>query len=316
MSTISMKCLNLLCSSLMLISFLPVFGEVKLKDAGENAAWEKIRSRFNGKTEVRKNSKGKPWQVKVYGFKDDKKGGGWARISIGDNGRVFEVSSDRAGFTNEEFKIFVAFKELEKLTLWHNSNFHDKKAPIENYGGAGLVHLKSLKKLSRVTLAGGGIDDEGLKAAAELPNLKYIGMWHVVATDEGFSYFRGNKTIEELRLGPFWAKQLTDKTLDHLSECPNLKVLKFGETYLTYEGMKNLVKIKDSLKELDLENSVVSPEDVEKIKKDLPNTKVKWRGLASAGKVFKESGWHLGKAKKWMPKKLIEEAIKQVESPK
>ena len=301
---------------LLLFLVLPLYGEIKFEDSAEASAWEKIKARFTGKVELRKNSKGHVWQAKISGFKDDKKGGGWAAVRIGDDGYVREVSSDRAGFTNEEFKIFTAFNKLEKLTLWHNSNFHDKKLPVENYGGAGLIHLKDLKFLSRVTLAGGGIDDNGLKAAAQLPKLKYIGMWHVAATDEGFTYFKGNKSIEELRLGPFWADKLTDKTLAHISECPNFKVLKFGESYLTFEGLKKLEKIKGSLKLLDLENSIVRPEDVEKIKKLLPNTEVKWRGLAAAGKIFKSSGWHLGKARKWMPKELIEDALRLAENSK
>ena len=79
-------------------------------------------------------------------------------------------------------------------------------------------------------------------------------------------------------------------------------------------GMKKLVKIKDKLKILDLHNSIVAPTDVEKIKKDLPNTEVKWEGLKSAGVILQKSKWHLGKAKKWMPQELLDEALKQAAS--
>ena len=169
----------------------------------EQESWLKIKARFSGDVEVKKNKDGSFQSLRTSKLIKNTKGDkGWVRLSLNKDGYVTELSSDMAGFTNEEFKLFKAFSKLTKLTLWHNSNFHNRKEPSSNYGGAGLVHLTELP-ITRLTLAGGGIDDEGMKAAAKLPNLEYIGMWHVPASDLGMTYLEGHPKLEELRIGPF-----------------------------------------------------------------------------------------------------------------
>jgi hypothetical protein len=284
---------------------------VSLPHAAEDAAWRQIAQRFSGEPVAERNRDGTLRQIEVRGLKQDAPDKGTARVVLDPNsGRVMEVVSDRAAFTNDEFSLFTAFTELERLTLWHNSNFHDKAAPIENYDASGLVHVKPLSKLTRLTLAGGGFDDAGMKAAAALPQLAYIGMWHVRVSDAGMEHLRSHPSLEEIRLGPFWDERLTDKTLVHLSTCPKLARLSFGETWLTYEGgLKHFAARKDTLKVLDLSNALIEPADVEKVRSLLPGADVKWGGLAAAGAVLTESNWHQGKARKWMPAELLERAL-------
>ena len=285
---------------------------VTLTEATEDAAWRKIAQRFSGELVVQRNRNGTLRQIEVRGLKHDAPDKGWARVVLDpQSGRVVEFAGDRSAFTNDEFRTFAAFAELERLTLWHNSNFHDKNAPIESYDASGLVHVRPLAKLTRLTLAGGAFDDAGMKAAASLPQLKYIGVWHVRVSDAGMEHLREHPSLEEIRLGPFWGELMTDKTLAHLATCPKLAKLSFGETYLTYEGgLKHLLARKDTLKSLDLSNALIEPADVEKIRGALPNSDIQWGGLSAAGAVLAESNWHLGKARNWMPAELIERALK------
>lgn len=277
----------------------------------EQAAWSKIAARFSGEPTVKLDRMGRLQQIEVKGFKLDKPETGWARVTLDPAaGRVIEISSDRAGFTNDEFQLFQPFTHLKKLTLWHNSNFHSKEADIEDYDATGLKFLRELPQLEAVTLAGGAFDDDGMREAARLPQLKYLGMWHVRVSDAGMSAFREHPTLEEIRLGPFWGKLMTDETVSALSTCPKLRSLSIGETWLTYEGgLKHLTKLNGTLKKLDLQNALIEPGDVEKLKADLPEVDVNWGGLESAGKVLTESGWHRGKAEKWMPADLVERAL-------
>jgi hypothetical protein len=284
---------------------------VALPHAAEDAAWRNIAQRFSGEPVVERNRDGALRQIEVRGLKQDAPDKGNARVVLDpESGRVVEVVSDRAAFANDEFRLFTAFTELERLTLWHNGNFHDKQARIEDYDASGLVHVKPLTKLTRLTLAGGGFDDAGMQAAAALPQLKYIGMWHVRVGDAGMTHLREHPALEEIRLGPFWDERLTDQTLAHLATCPKLSRLSFGETYLTYEGgLKHLAARRDTLKTLDLSNALIEPADVERTRALLPGVDVQWGGLAAAGAVLKESNWHQGKARKWMPAELIERAL-------
>lgn len=290
--------------------------DVSWASAAEKAAWEKISQRFTGAPELKRNRQGTVEQIEVRGFRLDAKEGSWARVRFDrKTGHVVEISSNRAGFTNQEFRLFQPFSQLQRLTLWHNSNFHDRDIPIEQFDASGLKFLKNLKQLERITLAGGGFDDAGLRAAAGMPQLKYLGMWHVRVSDAGMSALRNHPGLEEIRLGPFWGKLMTDATIAHLATCPRLKKLSIGETWLTYEqGLKHLEKRETPLETLELSNSLIAPQDVERLRQNLPDTQVKWEGLAGAGKVLSESGWHRGKAARWMPAELISAALAAAKS--
>lgn len=289
---------------------------VKWASPAEFAAWEKIAQRFSGEPEYKRDRNGVVEQIEVKEFRLDSKAGGWARVRFdGKTGHVVEISSDRAGFTNEEFQLFQPFSQLQRLTLWHNSNFHDREAPIEQFDASGLKYLKDLKHLERITLAGGGFDDAGMRAAAEIPQLKYLGMWHVRVSDAGMSALRNHPGLEEIRLGPFWGELMTDATLAHLATCPRLKKISIGETWLTYEnGLKALEWRETPLQSLDLSNTLIAPEDVDRLRRNLSGTEIKWGGLAAAGQVLTESNWHRGKAEKWMPAELISAALEAAKS--
>jgi hypothetical protein len=297
--------------------FLNAEETLKWTHSGEKLAWERIADRFSGEPKVQRNRNGDVERIEVRNLKKDPKDSGWARIAFNTkSGHAIEISSDRAGFTNEEFQLFQSFTKLEKLTLWHNSNFHDKNAAIENYDASGIKHLAGLKKLERITLAGGGFDDAGMVEAAQLPHLKYLGMWHVRVSDAGMSALQNHPGLEEIRLGPFWGKLMTNQTIAHLATCPNLKKLSVGETWLTYEdGLHHLVQRKNPLEELNLSNTLISPEDVHRIKMELSETVVKWEGLSAAGKILNDSGWHKGKAIKWMPEELLNSAMNAASNP-
>jgi hypothetical protein len=283
-----------------------------LSDPGEKA-WETIAARFQSEPEFTNDRQGRLQKVEVRGFRQDPQDHGWARVELNpESGRVTRFSSDRAGFTNEEFALFKAFTELERLTLWHNSNFHSKMADIEQFDGSGLAQLTSLNKLTDLTLAGGALDDDGMQAAARLPALKSLGIWHTRVGDAGMEAFRKHPTLEAVNLGPFWGELLTDRTAVVLGTMPKIRTIVFKETYLTWNGgLKHLQPAAGTLETVDLGNSLIEPSDVQELRDALPNVMVKWEGLGGAGKILTESGWHLGKARKWMPENLIERALEE-----
>ncbi|MDB4637822.1 MAG: hypothetical protein P8M30_09430 [Planctomycetaceae bacterium] len=179
-----------------------------------------------------------------------------------------------------------------------------------------MKHLAGLKNLERITLAGGGFGDAGMVEAAKLPQLKYLGMWHVRVSDAGMSALRNHPGLEEIRLGPFWGKLITNQTIAHLATCPSLKKLSVGETWLTYEdGLYHLTQRKNPLEELNLGNTLIEPRDVDRIRRELSKTVVKWEGLAAAGKILNDSGWHRGKATKSMPERLLNSAMDAASTP-
>ncbi|QDT36528.1 hypothetical protein [Stratiformator vulcanicus] len=298
-------------AGLLFVGLLAPLAQAQLADPAEQAAWEQIADRFKTDPVEKPDRSGKRKEYTVKNLKAAKKDIGTCTITYDPaSGHVIYVTSNSAGFSNEEFKPFAAFTELQRLTLWHNSNGFDRSQPIENFDASGLKYLTELDQLSNVTLAGGGFGDGGLKACADLDQLKSLRIWHVQATDEGMAHLRNHPTLETIQMGAWWEGKTGDKTLEHLSTCPNLKHIKLGEAILTWEGgLKHLVQRADTLKVVDLDNALVEPADVEKLREALPNAKVEWKGLAAAGKAITARPWTKAKAEKWMPAEWIDRAV-------
>lgn len=277
-----------------------------IKSPAERAAWDALAARFTGKP-VLSETKGKGASIRVDGVKGQKAGDGTASVQLDAAGRVTNVTSNRAEFTNDEFKHFATFPELSSLTLWHNGKI-DPKARASAHDGTGLAHLTGLKKLTRVTLAGGGLSDAGMAAAAKLPALTELHIWHSSFTDAGVAAFRDHPRLEVIKIGPMWTADLTDKSLEALAGCPKLRHVQVAETYLTWDGgLKHLTRL-PALTTVDLKNCLVDPADVEKLRAALPQAKVEWEGLAGAGATLAASNFSRGKAEKWMPKELLARA--------
>ena len=283
-----------------------------VRDAGELDAVKAILARFKSEP----TSKSEPKNVTVISadkLKTHLKEAGTVSIRINGEGHVTGVTANIGDFANDEYKLFAAFPDMEAVTLWHNFAIGPKVAP-DNSDGTGLKHLMNLKKLTRVTLAGGSLNDAGMAVAAKLPTLKEMHIWHARFTDEGIAAFRDHPTLEVIRLGPMWTNALTDKSLESLATCPKLRQLKLDETWLTWEnGLKHLVQRKDTLKKLELGNALIEPADFEKLKAALPDTMITWDGLAGAGAAINANSWTRAKADKWIPKELLERATKAKE---
>lgn len=293
--------------ALLLVS-LPLMAQAPahvILSPGERAAWEAIAGRFDGGIDLKRDPRTKVTTLKVEKLKPGGTGNASARVNA--SGQVTGVTADHADFGNDEFKLFAAFPELEALTLWHN--FAIGKKPVPKGSAAGLSHLMDLKKLRSVTLAGGGLNDEGMAAAAKLPRLAELQIWHASFTDAGVAKFRDHPTLEVIKLGPMWTSDLTDKSVEVIATCPKLKHLKFTETWLTWDGgLKHLAKRKETLRTIEFGNALIAPSDLEKLQAALPDAKIAWDGPDAAGKEFLASGWTRGKAAKWIPKEIMEKA--------
>jgi hypothetical protein len=273
-----------------------------LKDAAEQKAWEGIAARFSSEPKV-KTDNAKTLELAVSGLKGKAKGeDGTASVTMEKaSGKVTMITSNVAAFTDEEVAGFTVFKNLKSLTLWHNSG--------EKFTGVGLAKLAGLENLTTVTLAGGSFSDAGMAEAAKLPKLRELRVWHSKFSDAGVAAFRNHPTLESINMGAMWENLLTDKSLESLSTCPKLKELVIAESWLTWEGwLRHLVKLKGQLRELDFRNCIIEPAEVEKLRAEMPGTKISWKGFAS-GKDELKKGWIRPRAEKWIPKELLERVM-------
>jgi hypothetical protein len=273
-----------------------------LKDQAEQAAWDTIAARFASAPSV-KTDTAKTLELAVTGLKNDPKGGAaTASITLDKaSGRVVAVTSNGAKISDAEMAGFAAFAELSNITLWHNSG--------AGFTGTGLKGVANLPKLDRVTLAGGSFDDAGMADAAKLPRLRELRAWHSKFTDAGVAAFRNHPALESIAIGPMWEKALTDKSLESLATCPKLKKFSISETWLTWDGgLKHLTKLKGQMTDVDFGNCIIEPADVERLRQEMPGTKIVWKGLG-AGKEELQKAWIRPKAEKWIPKELLDRVM-------
>jgi hypothetical protein len=272
----------------------------QLKFPEEQTAWNAITARFISEPVVKDGKIST--EIAVTGLKSDSKAAtATASITIDKaTGHVVGVTSNAAKFSDEEFKLFASFPELKSITLWHNSG---------GFTGKGIAYVASLPKLEKLTLAGGGLDNSGMAEAAKLKGLKELRAWHCAFDDAGVALFKGSPTLEGIAIGPQWSSRITDKSLESISQCPKMKKITVSDTYLTWDnGLKHLVALKGTLTDIDLADCLIEPADVEHLKKELPNVKITWKGLAAAGAPMGKS-YVRSTAQKWIPKEIIEKAI-------
>jgi hypothetical protein len=144
----------------------------------------------------------------------------------------------------------------------------------------GLVHLAKLPKLESVTVAGSpAFNDDGLAAVARLTGLKEFRTWHAGGTDEGVKKLKELKGLKGLFLGQRLTYKPpacpTDDTLAVLAEMKSLESLQLDEARLTFTALQQLKQL-PALKKLTLGGIDIPREDVERLKRELPQVKVEW----------------------------------------
>ena len=137
-----------------------------------------------------------------------------------------------------------------------------------------MTHLKDLP-LESFNIGGSWFNDDGMKAANQLPQLRDLFVYHTRVTDAGVRALRNNGHLRKLSIGPQFSQRVTEACLADLATLSHLEELEFNETILTWEGgLKELTALKDHLKKLKLDRSLVTPEDLNRLKAALPDTQI------------------------------------------
>lgn len=292
----------LLCVSPMLAAPPPP----ELPQTEERAAVEAIIGLFDTVEKVEKERRTGGLVIHLRGRGE--KANAVTRLTLdARSGKVVQIHGNAAGISNEEFRLLAPLKELRVVSEHHN--FPIRKGDVCD--GAGIAHLAGNARLEEIALPGSGFSNAALAALAKLPQVKKLGIWHVNVDDAGFAVLRGHPGLESVRIAPTWAPKITDKTLEHLSHCPNLKSVALSESYVTWEhGLRHLVKLKGTFQELNLETSVVAPEDLERFRAAMPGVVVKHAGLPAVGKLIRDN--FKGAARqlpKWVPQELLDRYV-------
>lgn len=115
------------------------------------------------------------------------------------------------------------------------------------FDSQGVLALKGMK-LTRLKLRDlPMVDDYGLEALDDLPELKRLELHELSVSDTGLEHLEALKSLEVLDI--WFISQMTDATVDVIAKLPNLKELSIKETGVTDAAIDKLLAM-PSLKSL------------------------------------------------------------------
>lgn len=194
------------------------------------------------------------------------------------------LSSDGIQLTDAGYKHFAAFQKLKSLSFFHPA-FRS-----EQFTGSGLVHLKALPKLEKLTFAGSTAGDAALEAIGQLTQLREFRTWHTAQTQAGNAHLVKLTNLTGLRIGqrlPSWGKDspisFDESTMETVAKIKTLESLELTEARLSAKIIPHL-KALPKLTRLKIETVDISAADVEAIKAALPGCKVEHKPMGESEK--------------------------------
>lgn len=181
------------------------------------------------------------------------------------------LQTNLAQITDEGLKPLAQLRNLRNVKFFH---------PGKAFSGAGLAHLAELPNLERLTVAGSlAFNDDGMAAVAKLTRLQEFRTWHAGPTQEGVKKLQALTHLKSLFLGQRLTYKPpacpTDETVKILVEMKSLESLQLDETRLTLGALQQLKQL-PALKKLTLGGVDIPREDVERLRKEMPQVKVEW----------------------------------------
>ncbi|MBK8035970.1 MAG: hypothetical protein IPK22_02365 [Verrucomicrobiaceae bacterium] len=193
------------------------------------------------------------------------------------------LSSDGIQLTDAGYKHFAAFQKLKSLSFFHPA-FRSKE-----FTGSGLVQLKALTKLEKLTFAGSTAGDIAMEAVGQLTQIKEFRTWHTAQTQAGNAHL-AKLSLTGLRIGqrlPEWGKDapasFDESTMSVIAQIKPLEAIELTEARLTAKIIPHLQAL-PKLKKLKIETVDISAADVEAIKAALPNCQVEFKPMSDAEK--------------------------------
>lgn len=189
---------------------------------------------------------------------------------------AFQINGTQ--LTDDGYRHFAAFANLRRLSLFHPSR------DVEDFTGAGLVHLKSLPNLRQLTFAGATAGDAAFQAVGELKQLEQFSQWHNWESSKAVKHLSGLR-LKKLKMGqrlPNWSSKrpasLDDGTLEDIAKMDSLETVELQEARLSLAGLAQL-KALPNLKLIKLKWVDVTEAEIEKLQTEMPSVTIQWEPL-------------------------------------
>ena len=208
--------------------------------------------------------------LKSWGVRDTTKNAVSFSCIYDERGRVLALTGNGPWLRDESLRALKAMPELRIIRFDHNGFLRNHpQSPL--YSGVGFDALWDSKLVDiKLTL---GINDAGMKQAAQIKGLKSFAVVHSQVSEAGVKFFEGHPSLESFSVAEMG--NVSQAALVSIAKMPKVEHVGFHEAFVTYEGgLKHLLPMKDRLKTLDLSMSLINAADLELVRADHPNAKL------------------------------------------
>ena len=163
----------------------------------------------------------------------------------------------------------IGDKSLEAIS--HMKSLTDLQIQEVNVSAGAVALLGRISTLSRLCLSVSNVGDTAVPALAALKNLKHLQMTRTGISDNALKTFARLSKLEKLEVSQ--NRKVTDAGMAYLVPLQNLQYLQLEDTSVTVGCLPYLKKLK-SLQMLVLTYCKISPDELLKIKQELPGCQV------------------------------------------
>jgi serine/threonine protein kinase len=167
--------------------------------------------------------------------------------------------------------------DVKKLFLGSYEDPNSRQEHITKVGWAAVGKLD----LTELNISYAIVSDDDMKPIAKLPRLKILELSRTDLHDKGLSYFKDNKTIEELTLKNL---PITAVGVEYIVSMKKIKKLNLNGTTVTDQSLKLIGEKMPQLKTLDLTDCAVTDDGMRYIA-HMPKVEILYLGQTKVGKA-------------------------------
>lgn len=217
------------------------------------------------------------------------------------SGRVVALMGNGPTLCNEAFNWIAALPELRVIRIDHNTPAPKSPIPKEQYDGSGIIAMKD-GKLESLGI-GHAFSNAGMAAAAQIPSLKKIHIFHSLMTDEGTAHLKGHAALEDVQFDTAGRPQIGPATYATLATLPRLKRVAMHETFVKWEdGFSHLKSLSGQIEAISLVKTLILPAELERLKTEFPNAQFTTATLAE----FSDNAYRVNQIQKWATPEAVD----------
>ncbi len=195
-----------------------------------------------------------------------------------ETGRILAINTNGVPMTNDRLRLLAQLAELRDLNYGHSGEWHFKDIPLSDFDGSGLEALAD-SKIESLHIGGSRFGKPGELAIAKMKNLRRLTLRHLPLSEEGMTAIGKQSGLREFGIGLSHDMGRNIKLAEVIPlfmANPNLQRLFIQEAFLKWDnGLSTIAEKGSKLEKIEFgRGSVVFPDDIDRLKKALPNAEI------------------------------------------